>query len=99
MIAVDFLGHEIKAGHCIVYIRQQGALMWLDRLRVTQVTGGANPPTLKGFHDTGRRVMLKKVVRLIPSDEDPTVIKYAVMQAVIIPDLPFQQPESSHASL
>jgi hypothetical protein len=55
--ATDFLGREIKAGDTIAYPVRRGSSMWMNKLRITQVT----PTAVTGLNAEGRWVTVRNL--------------------------------------
>jgi hypothetical protein len=72
----DFLGNEITVGCHVVYPVRRGSSMWLNRIKVTQVT----PTQVTGYNPDKRLTHIKNlknvvVVTLpdgIPTDQEAT---------------------------
>lgn len=61
---LDFMGREIKVNDTVCYPVRQGAKMWLQRIRVTQVVPGA-APKLGGFNNEGRKITIHKISNVV----------------------------------
>jgi hypothetical protein len=61
MNPTDFLGREIRPGDLIVYPTRRGSRMWMNELRVQQVT----PEYVGGHNDLGRPVKITNLKNVV----------------------------------
>ncbi len=75
-VARDFIGREITAGALIAYPVRRGSNMWLNQLKVQQVSQGTKGPQVSGLNSKGRRITITNiknavVVEPLPVEEAP----------------------------